>query len=213
MPSDVPTGAGGADPFRPRSPLVIGLVGGIGAGKSTVAGLLAARGLRHVDADAHAHAVTRDPAVLAEIREDLGERFVRDGALDRAAVAAHVFADPGAKARLEAIVHPRVRGRIVAELAEARAGGESTLLDVPLLFEAGLFEACDVVVFVDAPDVIRAERTRARGWADDELGRREQNQMPVAEKRARADHVLDNGGDLAATARQVDALLRRLEVG
>ena len=108
-------------------------------------------------------------------------------------------------------MHPRVRARILAELDRARAAGRSSLLDVPLLFEAGLFEQCDEIVFVEAPEAARLARARARGWADDELARREQNQLPLAEKRARSQHVVDNGGDLEATRRAVAALLEELE--
>ena len=198
-------------PFEPPTPLVIGIVGGVAAGKSTVADMFARRGLRHIDADAHARAAARDPAALAEIERQSGARFVRDGALDRPALAAHVFADPAAKARLEAILHPRVRARIEAELAEARSAGVSTLLDVPLLFEAGLFEVCDTVVFVDADDDVRRARAATRGWADDELARRERNQLPIAEKRRRADHVIDNSGPLENTESAVATLLGRLE--
>jgi len=197
--------------FRPAIPVVIGLVGGIAAGKSTVAGLFAERGLWHVDADRIAREVSADPAVLQQVREELGARFVADGALDRAALAAEVFREPAIKGRLEAILHPPIRARIRARVAEAKAAGRSALLDVPLLFEGGLFELCDTVVFVAAADDVRRARANARGWADDELQRREQNQLPLDEKRRRAQHVVDNDGELAATRAQVDALLERLE--
>jgi dephospho-CoA kinase len=187
-------------------------VGGIAAGKSQVAGLFSARGFLHVDADFHAKAVTEDPQALSEVAAQLGERFVQDGKLDRAALADHVFRVPEAKVQLEAIVHPRVRQRITAALKSARARGDSALLDVPLLFEAGLFEICDTIVFVEASDEVRAERARGRGWTDDELGRREQNQLPLADKRARSQHVIDNNGDLSATEQAVEDLLLQLDL-
>ncbi|MCK5945603.1 MAG: dephospho-CoA kinase [Planctomycetes bacterium] len=198
-------------PFGPQRPLVIGLVGGVASGKSTVSGLFQAHGIHHIDADGHARAVTEDAEVLAEVQAALGQELVADGRLDRDAAARRVFSDPDAKARLEAIVHPRVRQRILAELDRDRAAGRSSLLDVPLLFEAGLWEHCDVIVFVDAPDEVRAARARARGWADDELARRERNQLPLAEKRARSQHVIDNGDALDETRRRVAALLQELE--
>ncbi|MCB9876033.1 MAG: dephospho-CoA kinase [Planctomycetes bacterium] len=197
-------------PFRPSPPLVVGLVGGIASGKSTVAAMFADRGLRHLDADQVAREVSGEPEVLAEVAERLGPRFVRDGALDRAGLAAAVFADPAARRALEAIVHPRVRARLEAGIAAATAAGDSVLLDVPLLFEAGLFQRCDTVVFVATSDETRATRARARGWADGELARREANQLPLAEKQARAEHVIDNDGTLSATRCAVDALLQRL---
>ncbi|MFT4511757.1 MAG: dephospho-CoA kinase [Planctomycetota bacterium] len=207
-----PTGNPGPNrPFRPQTPLVIGLVGGIAAGKSKVASLFSSHGILHVNADFHAKAVAEDPQVLAEVATQLGERFVQGTKLDRAALGDHVFRNPNAKAQLEAIMHPRVRSRITEALELAQSQGQSALLDVPLLFEAGLFEACDTIVFVEARDEIRAERARGRGWADDELMRREQNQLPLAEKRARSQHVIDNNGDLSATEQTIDALLLRLE--
>jgi dephospho-CoA kinase len=182
-------------------------VGGIAAGKSQVAGLFSARGFLHVDADFHAKAVAEDPQTLSEVATQLGEQFVRDGQLDRAALADHVFRTPEAKAQLEAIMHPRVRQRITSALKSAMDRGDSALLDVPLLFEAGLSEICDTIIFVEASDEIRAERARGRGWADDELMRREQNQLPLSEKRARSQHVIDNNGDLSATEKSVGELL------
>ena len=199
-----------AVPFRPRSPVVIGIVGGIAAGKSAVAERFAAHGLCHVDADRHARAVSQRKDVLAEVAAAFGPAVVQGGSLDRAAMAALVFRDPSARTRLEAILHPRIRQDILAELAAAKAAGQSALLDVPLLYENGLFEHCDHVVFVDAPDAVRQARAKSRGWADGELARREQAQLPLADKRARADFVIDNGGDRATMAAQVASLLRQL---
>lgn len=198
-------------PFRPQRPLVIGLVGGIAAGKSAVAGLFAAHGVEHIDADRLAHEVGAEPDVLRAVAATFGERFVAGDRLDRPALAALVFGDPAARQRLEAILHPRIRARIVVALAAARARGHSALVDAPLLFETGLDTLCDTVVFVDAPPAVRATRAAARGWSTDELARREQHQLPLAEKRARAAHALDNGGAIAATGRAVAALLQRWE--
>jgi dephospho-CoA kinase len=201
----------GAPGFRPPQPLVIGLAGGVASGKSAVAALFAAHGLWHIDADEHARAATADPAILAEVHAQLGERFVVGGQLDRQAVAEHVFSDPEARRTLEQIVHPAVRARILAQLAEAEAASASCLLDVPLLFEAGLSEQCDLIVFVDTPEEVRRARARGRGWAEGELTRREQSQLPLAEKRARSQQVLDNGGALDETRQAVTALLAQLE--
>lgn len=210
MTAEPPGPAAAAAPFRPPTPVVIGIVGGIAAGKSAVAERFAAHGLRHIDADRHARAVSGRADVLAELTATFGPTAVRDGQLDRAAMAAKVFADPSARGRLEAILHPRIRADILAELAAAKADGQSALLDVPLLFENGLFAHCDHVVFVDAPDAVRQARAASRGWADGELARREQAQLPLAEKRARADFVIDNGGDRATMAAQVARLCAQL---
>lgn len=197
-------------PFRPATPVVIGIVGGIAAGKSAVANSFAAHGLRHVDADAEARSAAARPDVLAELRAAFGAGVVGPGGLDRAAMAALVFADPGARTRLEAILHPRIRAAIVAALADARAAGQSVLLDAPLLLEGGLVAHCDRVVFVHASDATRRQRAASRGWAADELVRREASQLPLADKRARADFVVDNDGDLATMHAQVAAILERL---
>lgn len=198
-------------PFRPSPPVVLGLLGGIASGKSTVAGLFARRGLLHLDADAVARAVSEDPAVLAAIRADLGPVAVgSDGRLDRPAVARLVFADPALRRRLEEITHPPVRQRILAALAAARARGDSVLLDVPLLLEGGLIDHCDATVFVAADRQERLRRAAGRGWDADELDRRERAQAPLADKRVRARFTVDNSGTLVATAGQVDAVLAQL---
>lgn len=210
MPAASPNDPAARSLFRPDPPVVIGLMGGIAAGKSAVAELFAARGLCHVDADAIGRAISAEPAVLAEVAAGFGPRAVRGDQLDRAELARIVFADPPARARLEAILHPRIRARIRAELAAARTRGDSVLLDAPLLLEGGLIEFCDTSVFVDASLATRARRAASRGWAPDELPRREAAQAPLAEKRARAAHRIDNDGDLADTERQVEALLQHL---
>ena len=196
-----------SSPFPRR----LGLTGSIGAGKSTVAGLLRARGLTVLDADAEARAVTDDPAVLAEI----GAAFpgvVRGGVLDRAALAALAFADPARLATLNAITHPRVRARMRALEEAAAARGEAwTVQDVPLLFEGGLERQMDAVLLVDAPLETRVARVVARsGLTPQEVLARDARQMPAAEKRKRATLVLDNGGDLAALEAQLGAALAQL---
>ena len=198
-------------PFAPVAPVVLGLVGGVASGKSTVAALFCAHGLLHIDADEQARAAAEDPEVRAEVRSALGERFIVNGEIDRQAVADLVFSDPAAKRLLEGIIHPRVRAKILATLQAAVARDQSCLLDVPLLFEAGLWERCDHIVFVSAPEAVRASRAQARGWAKDELGRRERSQLTISEKRQRSDVVVDNSGTLEATRREVAALLAALE--
>ncbi len=212
MPADPATLPLPRRPFRPDPPVVIGLLGGVAAGKSAVAAAFADRGLRHIDADAIARTVTADAGVAREVAAALGPTAVdAAGRLDRAAVAARVFADPAARRQLEAITHPRIRREILAAVAAARAAGQSVLLDVPLLLEGGLIAECDHAVFVAASDATRAARAASRGWAPDERSRREAAQATLADKRARADFVIDNDGPLDATRRQVDDLLDRLD--
>jgi dephospho-CoA kinase len=209
MPADPAASSPAAAPFRPRTPVVIGIVGGIAAGKSTVAACFAAHGLVHVDADAHARAVTADPSVLAALATEFGPAVLSGGELDRPGLAKLVFGDAKARVRLEAILHPPIRARIVAAIGAAEQAGQSVLLDAPLLLEAGLVQLCDHVVFVEVDAAVRAERAKQRGWNADELARREAAQLPLTHKRARASAMLDNNGDFAALRRQVAALLQQ----
>lgn len=197
-------------PFRPARPVVLGVVGGIAAGKSAVAQAFAAHGLAHLDADAVARAVSAEPAVVAEVASALGPTAVRAGQIDRQALGDLVFRDPAARQALEAVLHPPIRARLLADLAAAKARGESALLDVPLLLENGLIEQCDHVVFLDVPLAVRQARAAARGWPPGELERREAAQAPLASKRARARFVLDTSGDLAALRAGVAAILDQL---
>ncbi len=199
-------------------PLRVGLTGTIGAGKSTVARQLAELGASVIDADALAREATEDPGVLARIARELGADLVvagpRGPELDRSATAARVFGDPEALARLNGIVHPWVRQRaaeLMAALERSPAPPAAIVHDVPLLFEAGLEGDYDVVVVVDAPPDVRAERLAARsGLSAAEVARREAAQMPAHEKVARADHVLVNAGDLSELRAQVARLWRAI---
>jgi dephospho-CoA kinase len=175
---------------------IIGIVGGVGSGKSHVAGLFGELGCLVIDSDAQVRETYRDPAVLAALRGWWGEGVFRpDGMLDRSAVAGKVFSDPAEKRRLESLVHPLVhaaRERVMRE-----AAGDSQVVayvwDTPLLLEVGLGETCDAVVFVDAPFEARLARVRAtRGWDEAELLRREKSQMPLDTKRRLSHYLLNN---------------------
>jgi dephospho-CoA kinase len=186
--------------------IILGLTGGIASGKSFAGGLLAERGAVVLDADRHAHAVLGEPAVLEALVGRWGDSILaEDGSLRRSEVAKRVFGDtPAAIAErrfLEGLVHPRVRQRLKAELAEAaRRGVPVAVLDIPLLFEAGWADACAAVLFVDTPLEIRQQRAAKRGWSAEELARREASQMPVDEKRAAADEVIPGDNEAAARA-------------
>lgn len=198
--------------FRPRRPVVVGIVGGVAAGKSTVSAAFSAHGLVHIDADRLAREVTERPEVLAAIARELGpEILTADGKFDRPKAAARVFADPSARQKLEALTHPPVRAATLAAIAAAKGNGDSVLLDVPLLLERGLVEECDHVVFVHASDATRRARAATRGWAEGELERRERAQSSLADKRSRADFVVDNDGTLEAMRQKVADVLRRIE--
>ncbi len=192
----------------------MGLTGNIGSGKSSVARLLAERGAAVIDADALAREATEDPEVLEAIARDLGSDLVVDGRLDRAATARRVFADEEARGRLNAIVHPwvrRVSDERAAELVRGERPPPVIVFDVPLLYENGLERGMDVVVVVDAPLETRVRRVQARSdLAAAEIRARDAAQMPLPEKAARADFVVDNGGAPEALVPQIDALWSRL---
>ncbi len=195
--------------------LLVGLTGGIATGKSTAAACFARAGARVIDADALARAVVApgQPA-LREIRREFGDQVLRaDGSLDRAALAARVFDDPAARQRLNRIVHPRVERQVARELERIRREEPDALVvyDVPLLYETGIEDRFDSVVVVAVPRAEQLRRLAARDGLGPEEGRaRLAAQLPVEEKAARADVVLDNTGSIAALQDQVDALVRRL---
>ena len=189
-------------------PPVIGLLGGIGSGKSAVAGMLASLGCVVSDADRHAHEVLADPAVLARLQERWGPVVLDDeGGADRTAIASIVFGDHEERRWLEEIVHPRVSS-MREELFASSVDAPALVIDAPLIIEAGLADRCDRLVFVDTPLELRRERiSRNRGWGPDELERRERAQVPVAEKKAMADVVLHNAEDQSALRSAVARML------
>ena len=185
--------------------LRIGLTGGIGSGKSTVAALLVERGAHLVDADRIAREVVEPGSPgLAAVAEAFGPGVLTpEGALDRPALAAVVFADPAQRARLDAIVHPLVRGR-AAELVAAAPPGAVVVQDVPLLVETGQAGAFDLVVVVQAPVDLRLTRLVERGMTEDDARARIAGQASDEQRAAVADVVLTNGGTRAELAAQVE---------
>jgi dephospho-CoA kinase len=173
----------------------VGLTGGIGAGKSTVAAMLAARGAFVVDSDRLARdALAPDtPGFDAAVALFGPEVLTADGVLDRAHIARVVFADEEKRRALEAIVHPDVADDVV-------------VLDSPLLIETGTYQGCDVVVVVRADPEVRVARLVDRGMDADDARARIAAQMPAAEQAAVADVVLDNDASIAELAERVDAL-------
>ncbi len=189
---------------------MIGLTGGIGAGKSVVARRLAELGAVVIDADQLAReVVARGTEGLAEVRKLFGDDVITpDGSLDRPAVAARVFGDEAARRRLEEIIHPRVR-QATAERIAAAAPDAVVVNDVPLLVEAGLSDTFDLVVVVEAPDQVRISRlVRDRGMTQQQASERIAAQASAEQRRAVADVVLDNSGDIEALNAQVDKLWR-----
>jgi len=190
-------------------PIVLGIVGGIGSGKSYIARIMGEAGAVVYDADREVTALYRKPEVLDTIRSWWGDEAVVDGQLDRATVARVIFEDESQRDRLESLLFPMLaehRAELIRRAGED--GGKVVVIDAPLLFEAGLDEQCDAVVFVDTPREIRLRRLKSRsGWDEAELARREKAQLPLDVKRERSDYVLSGAG----TADEVrDRVLRFL---
>ncbi len=184
----------------------VGLTGGIGSGKSTVAQMFADLGASVVDADAIAREVVAPGSEgLAELVERFGSQILTDnGDLDRAAVAAVVFSDPSARERLNAIVHPLIARR-TTELIAAIPQDAVLVHDVPLLVELGMQATYDLVVVVDAPDDVRIQRLVQRGLDEDDARARIAAQASRDERLAVADVIIENTGDLDDLRTQVKA--------
>jgi dephospho-CoA kinase len=187
--------------------LRVGLTGGIGAGKSAVAACFRARGAQIIDADSLAREVVAPGTDgCAEIIASWPSVRGADGAIDRPALAAIVFADPTQRARLNAIVHPRVRARAAAIEATVPAGS-ILVQDVPLLFETDYWQRCDATVVVIAPREERIARVVARdGLSVAEIERRMAAQIDPEQARTRATFVIENDADLATLAVRADAV-------
>ena len=200
-------GVGRASVPRAGRPLRVGLTGGIGSGKSTVARLLARRDATVVDADAISRRVTgAGGAVLGQIRSVFGDGVITaDGALDRSAMAGLIFSDPSARRRLESLTLPRIALEAAQEMERAGAGGVA-VYDVPLLVEQGMADLFDVVVVVESPLEQRLERLERRGLERAEAMARMASQASDEARRALADVVLINNGTEADLADGVNWL-------
>lgn len=221
-----------AEPAKP----VIGLIGGIGSGKSLVARQFAQLGCGIIDADQLARDAYLDPAVRQQILQWWGKAVIKNGGdalgeegvaagsvsgsdshagaeLDRRKIAGIVFADPAEKARLEGLIHPRVfdARQVLHKRYQADPKVVAIVEDCPLLLEVGLDEQCDALVFVDAPHDQRLARVSAtRGWDAAELDRREKNQIGLDKKADRADYVLKNDAGEAECFAHVRRVLSQI---
>jgi len=193
-------------------PLILGLTGSIGMGKSTVAAMFEELGVPVFDADAVVHRLQGANGVLVPaIEAAFPGSTGRDGVL-RAQLAAQVFGDAEALARLEGIVHPAVAA-LRHEFMIEHGGARMVVFDIPLLFEKGGHKQVDQVVVVSAPPDVQRARVLARtGMTPDKFARILALQVPDAEKRALADHVIDTGTTLGETRAQVAALVAALTV-
>lgn len=207
--------AGASRSYRNRIP-VVGIVGGIGSGKSAIVRWVASQSNIHViDADQLGHEVLLAADVKVALRRQFGDDiFDSHGEVQRGVLARRVFGDSekhrAERHDLEQIVHPEIERRIVDEIARAeQSGSEAVLLDAAVLLEAGWQQQCDAVVFVDAPDDVRRQRVQRRsGWTAEELHRRETSQLSLSEKRKHSDAVVSNAGEVSDGGKQLLNFLR-----
>lgn len=192
----------------PARPFVLGLTGSIGMGKSATAAMFAARGVPVHDADAAVHRLYGPGgAAAAAIGEAFPGTLAPDGSVDRDALRAAVLDRPDRLAALERIVHPLV-GQVAREFLARHADAALVLLDIPLLYETGGERRCDAVLVVTAPPEVQRARVLARpGMTDAALAAILAKQMPDAEKRARADFVIDTSRGFAAAEAAVDRVI------
>lgn len=187
--------------------IILGLTGSIGMGKSTVAAMFRAEGVPVFDADAEVHRLQGPSGALLPEIEAAFPGTTGPAGVDRAKLGARVFHDAAAMRRLEAIVHPAVAAARTTFLSE-HAGAPLVVFDIPLLFETGGNQVVDQVAVVSAPHRIQRERVLARpGMSDDKFEAILARQLPDADKRERADHIIPTGGTIEQTRAEVHALI------
>ena len=193
---------------------IIGIVGGIGSGKSFVADLFAQFGCLVIKADDLVHQAYAGDELKATLRSWWGDQVITpQGQVNPKTVAQKIFGDEPQRRRLEALVHPLVhaaRDRLMAQAADNSAV-VAFVWDTPLLFEVGLDSNCDAVVFVDCPIQTRLSRVQAtRGWNQEELHRRENAQLPLDKKRELSHYIIYNTADSAFARGQVEGVISRI---
>jgi dephospho-CoA kinase len=209
------------DSLQHRIP-VVGIVGGIGSGKSAVTKWVAAKAnVMVIDADKLGHEALTLDSVKSALRQRFGDVvFDQSGDISRGALARVVFGNTPehlvARQDLEGISHPAIEARVVQLINQAELEGrEAVLLDAAVLFEAGWQRQCDAVVFVDASDNVRQRRVAARsGWSQEELRRRESSQLPLVEKKRLSNVVISNESDDSHGGQELlDFLCRSWSIG
>lgn len=206
---------------KSKYPIVIGIIGGVASGKSTLTDLLQKRGAKVILADEIAHDVLKEPVVIQQLRELFGDGIfsnaapVAGPAIDRKKLAAMVFGNDGdptnRRKQLEAIVHPRIREIAKAQLQSLRleCGLQYIVLDAPLLIEGGWLPYCNKVVFVETSTELRQAWAIARGWSMNDWQQRESAQLSLEVKRSHATDILINLGNLESLEAEVITMLER----
>lgn len=194
-------------------PPVIGLIGGIGSGKSTVGSILETLGCIVACADDNANAIIERSEIQEQLVRWWGEDvLLHDGNVDKKAIASIVFKDDAQRLRLEALLHPLIYQMQEEQFALADSHTQGLVIDAPLLIEAGLDTMCEALVFVDAALETRQKRViKGRGWSVDEIIRRESTQLPLDTKRKKADYVVINEGNLDEVQKQVKQILEDIQ--
>lgn len=189
-------------------PVVAGILGGIGSGKSAVArGLSDHLSVLIIDADRIGHDVLTFPQIKDQIRQSFGDDVFDGNDVDRKQLAALVFGSDPQHSRslkiLESIVHPEIRRQVELQIQQADGNRDVVVLDAAVMLEAGWNDLCDFIVFVDTPFEVRLDRVqRNRGWSEDELRRREASQVPLERKRLASQFVIDNSASLENAVQQ-----------
>lgn len=194
----------------------IGILGGIGSGKSSVVRQITEFQLKIIDADRVGHDLLHDPDVLVRLRQTFpASVFDEDGQVLREKLAETVFGESPehrtALAQLEQIIHPAIHREIRSQIQAVPADIDALILDAAILLETGWADECDHLIFIDTPEAQRIARVqRSRNWSADELRRREMSQLPLDTKKKRADFVVDNSGTIADAVHQMTGILRSL---
>ena len=194
---------------------ILGIVGGIGSGKSSVARQLSVhQPVLIIDADRIGHELLAADEIQKQIRSRFGIKvFNEQGDVNRRALAEIVFGESREHKKalndLEDILHPEIRREMEKQIASAANDKQyaAVIIDAALLIEAGWHNLCDAIVFVDTPQAIRQERVRSRGWDDDELAKRENNQLPLSTKQQTCTHTIDNSGTLQEAGERFNQIL------
>ncbi len=195
---------------------IIGILGGIGSGKSSVVRQVTDFRLQIIDADRIGHDLLTDPDVLHQLTRSFpASIFDSDGQVIRSELARLVFGDSAdqqsALHQLEQIIHPAIRREIKARIQSAESGTDAIILDAAILLETGWSDECSHLIFIDTPEHLRIERVRSnRNWTAEELQRREAAQLPLTEKKQRADFIVDNSGPVEDAAAQMTQILRNI---
>lgn len=191
--------------------IVAGLTGSIAMGKSETAKMFASRGIPVFDSDAAVHELYAPGGDAVGPMQELAPEAIVNGGVDRSRLAALVQVDSVLLKQIESIVHPLVKARQMAFLTDAATRSDIAVLDIPLLFETGREKDVDVVIVVSADPVLQRQRALSRpGMTAEKLDFILSRQVPDAEKRARADYVIDTSVNLAETAREVDKVIARI---